>query len=139
MAVWIDHASARLFELRNGEPPRVSTMNSGAESQHRSTGQSGVPPPGHIGGNSESHYQNRREGQLHRFYDEVIERLLNCDALLILGPGEAKHELIGRMERRPGLQPRDMKTETVSRLSDPQIAEKLRQFAASTAAGTAGA
>ena len=130
VAVWIDHASARMVELTNGQQPKFTTIQSQVEPRHRSTGQWGVPPPGHIGGNTESHDQNRREEQFHRFYDLVLEKLSNCDGLLIMGPGEAKHELIGRMKRMPQLHARVLKTETASRMSNPQMAARLRLFAA---------
>jgi hypothetical protein len=54
-AVWIDHANARIVRLTNGEEPAFTSILSDVEPHHRSTGQTGVPPPGHIGGNTQSH------------------------------------------------------------------------------------
>lgn len=126
VGVWIDHASARIVELTAGRAPAFKTLLSHAESRHRSTGQSGVPPPGHIGGNTESHYQNRREEHLHRFYDQVLESITSADGLAIMGPGEAKSELLTRMERINGLRARALQTETTTRLSDEQILARVK-------------
>ena len=51
-------------------------------------------------------------------------------AILLLGPGEAKGELAKRMESR-GLKERLVGTETVDKLTNHQIAVRVRQhFAA---------
>ena len=46
--------------------------------------------------------------------------------ILILGPGEAKGELVKRLEDK-GLKERLVGVETVDKLTDPQIAANVRQ------------
>jgi hypothetical protein len=129
MSVWIDHSAARVLELADGRPPKFTTYVSEAEGNRRSAGQTGGSPPGHVGEGTERRDRNRREEQLERFYDLVLERLLKADAILVIGPGEAKRELLGRMERTNALRAGVLQTETASRLTDGQMLARLRRFA----------
>lgn len=47
---------------------------------------------------AEDRLERKAESHLKSFYDEVIAGLKEADALLILGPGEAKDELLKRIE-----------------------------------------
>jgi hypothetical protein len=127
--VWIDHALARFVFHREGESPRCKIIMSHAEPRHRSIGHSSVRPPAHVGGASEKHYFNRREVQLHRFYDRVIEELQGCRAVAVMGPGEAKGELLRRIANKRGARIPVLKTERVPRLTDYQILARLRKLA----------
>ncbi len=89
-----------------------------------------MPPPGRVGGGTEHRDRNRREEQLKRFYDRVLESLMHADAILVIGPGEAKRELLGRMEQKSALRARVLQTETASRLTDAQMLARLQRFAA---------
>lgn len=129
VGVWIDHAAARVVELGNGSP-RFFTVPSEVEPKRRSRARTDVPRPWHIGGSTEHRDRNRREEQLKHFYDRVLESLLSADAILLIGPGEAKRELLGRMERKGSLRARVLQTETASRLTDGQFLARLRRFAA---------
>jgi hypothetical protein len=91
-------------------------------------GQSGVALPGHIGGNVESRYEHRRQRELHQYYDQVVKQTLGADAILVMGPGEAKLELLARMKRVKGSRAPLYQTETAPRLSDAEIAQRLRRF-----------
>ncbi|MFC1782737.1 hypothetical protein ACFL02_04020, partial [Planctomycetota bacterium] len=64
---------------------------------------------------------------LDRFYDEVISFIRDAESILILGPGEAKGELKKRMESK-GLLGNIVGVETVDKMTDPQIAAKVRQY-----------
>jgi hypothetical protein len=128
VGVWIDHSLARIVLHNEGESPRYETILSHVEPRHRSIGHSSVRPPVHVGGSGEKHYLNRREVQLHRFYDRVIEELRGCRAAVVLGPGEAKGELLRRIAIKKARIP-VMKSERVPRLTDHQIFVRLRKLA----------
>jgi hypothetical protein len=69
--------------------------------------------------------QRALTGKLNRYYDTVIEALRGCDNLLLFGPGEAKGELQKRLaEAKRG--PRVAAVETTDKMTDPQIAAKVR-------------
>jgi hypothetical protein len=69
--------------------------------------------------------QRALTGKLNRYYDAVIEALHGCENLLLFGPGEAKGELNKRLAKiKPGL--RVAAVETTDKMTDPQIAAKVR-------------
>ena len=64
---------------------------------------------------------------LNRYYDEVISDIRDAESILIFGPGEAKGELKTRLESKK-LGERIVAVETVDKMTDPQIAAKVRQY-----------
>jgi hypothetical protein len=71
--------------------------------------------------------QDRRfTGHLNKYYDKVITCIGDAESILIFGPGEAKGELEKRLERK-GLSGRIVAIETVDKMTDRQIAAKVRQ------------
>lgn len=66
------------------------------------------------------------EGHLNVYYDAVIAATRDAEAILIFGPGQAKGELKKRLEKsRRGA--RIVGVETVDRMTDHQIAAKVRE------------
>lgn len=63
---------------------------------------------------------------LNKYYDEVIAHIREADSILIFGPGEAKVEFKNRLESE-GLGGRVVGIETVDKMTDRQIAAKVRQ------------
>ena len=59
--------------------------------------------------------------------DEVIPFIRNAESILIFGPGEAKTELKNHLERHK-LTGRIAGIETADRMTDRQIAAKVRRF-----------
>ncbi len=68
----------------------------------------------------------RFTNRLNKYYDEVIASIREADSILILGPGEAKVELKKRLESE-ALGGRIVGIETVDKMTDRQIAAKVRQ------------
>ena len=65
-------------------------------------------------------------GHLNIYYDAVIACVRGAEAILILGPGEAKAELKKRLEIE-GLGNRVVGIKTVDKMTDRQIAAKVRK------------
>jgi hypothetical protein len=122
VGVWVDHKYARLVSLDPAGTPPCITIQSAVERRHRTFGQGGVSPPGHVGGNAESHYQRRREEELNRYYDLVIAALSPAVGFVIMGPGEAKRELWSRIQLTPRYAERVLDVLTTSRITDREIA-----------------
>jgi hypothetical protein len=74
--------------------------------------------------------EDQRDGQfashLNKYYDEVISHIRDAESILLFGPGEAKGELEKRLANK-GLGGRIVGTETVDKMTDRQIAAKVRQ------------
>jgi len=63
---------------------------------------------------------------LNIYYNEVISCIREAESILIFGPGEAKGELKKHLEHE-GLGGRIVGIETVDRMTEPQIAAKVRE------------
>ena len=124
--LWIDHRKASILTItEKGE--EMKEIVSEAEKQPRRSGDSPLK------GSYESFEvpaDNRRQraftGELNIYYDEVIACIGDAESILIFGPGEAKDELKKRLEGHH-LGGRIVGIETVDKMTDNQIAAKIRQ------------
>ena len=133
--VWIDHRKAVIIVLSpTGE--HTALIVSKVEKHLERSGDTPLKGP----------YESRQvprddsrqralTGQLNIYYDAVIAALRNADSLIIFGPGEAKGELKKRLVKNK-LGRRVAAIETVDKMTDRQIAAKVREyFSASSAKG----
>jgi hypothetical protein len=124
--LWIDHRKA-VIVLVTPTGEEIKQIPSSAEKQLRRTGSTPLQ------GNFESQQvpaddsrQRTYTGQLNTFYDEVIACIRDAESILIFGPGVAKDQLKERLEEN-NLGDRISGVETVDKMTDPQIAAKVRQ------------
>lgn len=61
------------------------------------------------------------------YFDEVIRQVGQPESLLIFGPGEAKLQLKARLGRSSRLSDRIVGIETTDKMTDPQIAAKVKE------------
>ena len=124
--LWIDHRKAVIVTVSD-EGDTTEVVKSNVE---RHVGHSGGPRAGGSHGSragaGEDTRERRFEGQLNKYYDEVVACIREAEAILILGPGEAKGELKTRLEH-DGLGARIVGVETVDKMTDRQIAAKVRE------------
>ena len=126
VGLWIDHRKAIVVAVTDkGE--ETGLIISAIEKQARRS-----PGSRHTG-----HYeplqvpaddsrQRAFTGHLNIYYDAVIASIRDAESILIFGPGEAKGELKRRLERN-NLGGRIGGIETVDKMTDRQIAAKVRQ------------
>jgi len=106
----------------------VKTLESDVGPHARYSGRAGYPTPdGPREGGGEKKYKERYGQHLDRYYDEVISLLGQPEALLIFGPGEAKLQLRERLSRSKALPNCVIAIETTDKLTDPQIAAKVKE------------
>lgn len=125
--LWIDHRKAIVVVVTDkGE--ETGLIISKAEKQPRRAGDSPlkgsfesqqVPP--------DDRRQRAFTGQLNIYYDAVIAGIRYAESILIFGPGEAKEELKERLEGS-NLGGRIVGIETVDKMTDRQVAAKVRKF-----------
>jgi hypothetical protein len=124
--LWIDHRKAVIVMVSDeGDATRLVESNVERHVRYSGGAQSGASResrPGTAEDTRERHF----EGQLSKYYDEVIACIRDAEAILIFGPGEAKGELRTRLERG-GLGARIFGVETVDKMTDRQIAAKVRE------------
>ena len=126
VGLWIDHRKALIVAVTDkGEEIRLIISK--------------VEQPGRSGGmRSTTSYESqlvladdsrerRSTGLLNIYYNAVIASIRDAESILIMGPGEAKGELKKRLVRNK-LHGRIVGIETIDRMTDRQIAAKVRRY-----------
>src|SRR5450432_2667607 len=115
VAVWIDHKEAVIAAIE-GDTETTSRLESKVVRGGASGSESGA----------EDQRDRRFENHLRTYYDAVISRIRDAEGILLLGPGEAKHELEKRI-REEGLGAHIVAVETADKLTDHQVTAKARE------------
>jgi hypothetical protein len=126
VGLWMDHRKAVIVVVTDkGE--EIKLIVSKVEKQLRRSGGSPLKGP-HEALHVPADDSREREftGHLNIFYDAIIACIRDAEAILIFGPGEAKGELEKRLARKE-LSGRIIGIETVDKMTDRQIAAKVRQ------------
>ena len=118
VGLWIDHRKAVIVSLRD-HIERKKEIASGMEKHVRYSG-------GAAKASGEDQRDMRFEGHLDKYYGKVVSAIRGADAILIVGPGEAKVELKARLESE-ALGGRIVGIETVDKMTDGQLAAKVRE------------
>jgi hypothetical protein len=127
VGVWVDHRKAVIVFLAGGEVT-TGTVESSVGPHARYSGRTEYPTPdGPQSGRGEKAFERRFERRLDRFYDEIIRRLGEPEALLIVGPGEAKLELRERLGRAKALSKGRVEVETTDKLTEPQLVAYVKR------------
>lgn len=77
--------------------------------------------------------ERRLTGQLNMYYDSVIASIQGAEEVLLFGPGEAKVELKKRIKLRNKNGVRVVATEAADKMTDRQVAAKVRHHFESSA------
>jgi hypothetical protein len=125
-SVWIDHKQAVIvFVTKQGE--KVEKIASNVEKQVRSLGGSRSSTPyNHQDVAAGNRLARKRMGHLHSYYNDVLACLRNAEAILILGPGEAKTEFQKHVESKR-LRDRIVAVEPAEKMTQAQLVAKTRQ------------
>ncbi len=126
VGLWIDHRKAIVVAITDkGEETRL--IISKVERQLRRSGDS--PLEGAYD-KAQTPARNSRQrtltAHLNIYYDAVVACIRDAEAILIFGPGEAKGELKKRL-KKSNLNGRIVGMETVDKMTDHQVAAKVRQ------------
>jgi stalled ribosome rescue protein Dom34 len=116
VALWIDHRQAVIAAVA-GDTEDLSRIVSGLEKHVRFSGRQD---------GAEDSRDKRFEGHLDQYYDKVIAAIRDARSILILGPGEARHEIEKRL-RDAGLGKNIAAVETADKMTDRQIAAVARR------------
>jgi hypothetical protein len=125
--VWIDHRKAVIVVVGPAEE-HTAFIDSNVEKHLERSGDSPLKGP----------YESRQvppddrrqmalTGEFNAYYDAVIAAVRNVESLIIFGPGEAKGEFKKRLEKHM-LGGRVVAVETVDKMTDRQIAAKVRNY-----------
>jgi hypothetical protein len=118
--LWIDHRKAVIVIVSEaGE--QIKEISSDMEKHTRFTGGNAS-----MDGSTEDVRDRQFGNRLNNFYEAVIAVIRGAASIQIFGPGEAKGELAKRLER-DGMKDCILSVETVDKMTDHQIAAKVRE------------
>ncbi len=118
--LWIDHRKAVIVIVSEvGE--QIKEITSNMEKHTRFTGGNAS-----MDGSTEDVRDRQFGNHLNNFYESVIAMIKGADSICIFGPGEAKHELVKRLEH-DGMKDCILSVETVDKMTDHQVAAKVRE------------
>jgi hypothetical protein len=120
VGLWIDHRETFLVFVGGGEGG-TRRIESGMDKRVRFSG--GNRPEE---GAADDQRDRQFTAHINKYYDEVIAQIGDAESILLLGPGEAKGELRKRLVSK-GLGERIVGVETVDKMTDRQIAAKVRE------------
>jgi len=130
--VWIDHARAFIVLLTElGE--EIGMIESGIEKPIRPSAatraKTKTTPNDFV---AEAKLERKRMKLLNEYYDEVVACIRDADAVIVLGPGEAKAEFKKRIKSK-ALLARVAESISSDKMTERQLVVKVRQhFAATT-------
>ncbi|MGH7456873.1 MAG: hypothetical protein ACRENG_36320 [bacterium] len=120
--LWIDHRKA-VIVMVTGAGEEKKQIRSNLEKRVRYSG-------GSRSNGSQREPEDQRDRRftdhLNKYYAEVIACIREAESILLFGPGEAKVELEKRLESE-GLKGRIVAIETIDKMTDRQIAAKVRE------------
>jgi hypothetical protein len=127
VGLWIDHTKAIVVAVTDkGE--EIGLIISKVERHPRRSGDAPLKGPYESQQVPQSDSRQRTyTGHLNIYYDAVIASIRDAESIMIFGPGEAKGELTECLERS-NLGGRIVSIETVDKMTDRQIAAKVRQY-----------
>lgn len=118
VGLWIDHSKTVIVRV-SGVTAEITEIASNMDKHVR---YSGAAPEA----KGEDQRDRRFSDHLNKYYDEVISHIRDMESILIFGPGEAKGEFAKRL-RSEGFGGRIVGVETVDKMTDRQIAVRVRQ------------
>ncbi|MBN1666023.1 MAG: hypothetical protein JW862_03015 [Anaerolineales bacterium] len=125
VGLWIDHQKTVMVTMLN-EKEETREIRSNVEKYARLSGGLPTKEPNLSMMSTAEDVGDRRYGNhLRGYYDGIVSMLRNADSIWIFGPGEAKVELKARLEHED-LDGRIVSVETVDKMTDRQIAAKVR-------------
>jgi hypothetical protein len=127
IGLWIDHRKAVVVAItEQGE--KIEEIVSGVEKQLQRAGDrplegdyEAVQVP------ADDRRQRDFTKHLNIYYAAVITAIRDAESILIFGPGEAKGELKQQLEKNH-LGGQIVDIETVDKMTNPQIAAKVREY-----------
>jgi hypothetical protein len=118
VGLWIDHKKAVIFNLSE-DGAEVKRFSAEMKNHGRLSGEAHECLP-------EEQLEKPFSEHLNNFYDEVISYIRTAESILIFGPGDAKKELMNRLEVEK-LHGNIVGIETADTMTDNQIVTKVRE------------
>lgn len=136
IGIWLDHRKAIVVLYSKAktstdvEKTEIVEILSDVERKVRLSGgaRTGKTPWGPQDIAVDSKIEDRQQHQLKLYFEEIVKKIKSADKLLIMGPGEAKIEFKKHLQKSKKLAEKLTGTETCDKMTDKQIAAKVRAF-----------
>jgi hypothetical protein len=126
VGLWIDHRKAVIVAVTDQAEATTLIISKIEKQPGRSGGARSITPYESQQVPADDTRERKFTGHLNIYYNAVIASIRDAESILIFGPGEAKGELKKRLEGDK-LGGRIVSIETVDKMTDRQIAAKVRQ------------
>lgn len=126
-AVWLDHEKAIVAMIEPGVERLSAVMSHIGELFRTPVGARAHHPWGRRNKSRVNIEVREHDDVVTRFFGEVIARLSGSEAIMVCGPGAAKHELIKRMHKS-GMDARVKAVEAADKMTDRQFLARARAF-----------
>jgi hypothetical protein len=128
-AIWIDHQKAIMLCTDAGgnlkEEDMISPLRAGRKFAGEETNK--INSSGHIVSN-ESHRQHKEENDFHRFLKIIVSKLNHPEGLLIMGPGDARHELQNAVESEKSLKGLMLENRPADKMNENELSSAMREY-----------
>jgi len=127
VGLWIDHRKAIIVAVTDKGEDTKLIISKVEKQPGRFAGVRSTTPYESQQVRADDSRERKFTGHLNIYYDAVIACIRDAKSILIFGPGEAKGELQKRIKKN-NLGGRIVGIETIDKMSDRQIAAKVRQY-----------
>jgi stalled ribosome rescue protein Dom34 len=127
VGLWIDHRKAIIVAATDKGEETKLIISKVEKQPGRFAGVRSTTPYESQQVRADDSRERKFTGHLNIYYDAVIACIRDAESILIFGPGEAKGELQKRIKKNK-LGARIVGIETVDKMTDRQIASKVRQY-----------
>lgn len=125
IGVWLDHRQAVVVHLSTGEP-LVQVVLSEIEPKAQ-TSETGSNEPYGAQHAVSGHRDRRYAKHVHDYYLKVMDALGSAEQVLLLGPGEAKQELLTELKESARFKNAHCAVQATDKLTQPQIVALVKE------------
>jgi hypothetical protein len=128
-AIWIDHRKAIMLCADAEGNLTEEDMISPVGHRERFTGEetNKTTSFGHVVTN-ESHRQHKEENDFHGFLKDIVSKLKRPEGLLILGPGDARHELQNEVEKEKSLHGLVLENRPADKMNEFELTAAMKEY-----------
>lgn len=129
LGIWIDYSQAIVGEVKKNDV-ELSIISSEIEHQLRIKGEAADKTrfSSQHHSNNEHRNENRHQEQVKKYMKAVFEEIKNADAIYIIGPAEAKKELIKYYTENNNKDNNIVGVEPCDKLTENQLKAKFHEF-----------
>lgn len=129
LGIWIDYSQAIIGEIKKNDV-ELSVISSEIDHHLRIEGEGADKTRfgAQIHSNNEHRNENRYQEQVKKYIKSVYEEIKNADAIYIIGPAEAKKELVKYYSETNKSDNNIVGVEASDKLSENQLKAKFKEF-----------